>query len=60
MQMSCDDYKNSVLALAARNKSPDVFGAVMSGMENDVTPQEVWNNDDSGLIRHMFEGRMHP
>ena len=60
MQMSCDDNKDSVLASAARNRSPDVFGAVMSGMENDVTPQEVRNNDDSDLIRHMFEGRMHP
>ena len=60
MQMSGDDDKNSVLALAARNKSPDVFGAVMSGIENDVAPQEVGNNDDSDLIRHMSEGRMHP
>ena len=60
MQMSSDDDKNSVLALATINKSPDVFGAVMSGMENDVTPQEVRNNDDSDLIRHMIEGRMHP
>ena len=60
MQMSRDDYKNSVLSLAASNKSPDVFRAVMSGMESDVTPQEVRNNDDSDLIRHMFEGRMHP
>ena len=60
MQMSCNDYNDSVLALAARNKSPDVFEAVMSGMENDVTPQEVRNNGDSDLIRHMFEGRMHP
>ena len=60
MQMSCDDGKDSVLVLAARNKNPDVFGAVMSGMENDLTPQEVRNNDDSDLIRHMFEGRMHP
>ena len=59
MQMSCDDYKETVLASAARNKSPDVFGAVMSGMENDVTPQEVRNNDDSDLTRHMFEGRTH-
>ena len=59
MQMSSDYYKNSVLVLAARNKSPDVFGAVMSGIENDVTPQEVRNNNDSDLIRHMFEGRMH-
>ena len=58
-QMSCDDGKDSVLALAARNKSPDVFGAVISGMESDITPQEVRNNDDSDLIRHMFEGRMH-
>ena len=58
MEMSGDD-KNSVLALAARNKSPDVFGAVMSGIENDVTPQEVRNNDDSDLIRHMFQGQMY-
>ena len=60
MQMSCDDGKNSVLAYAAINKSPDVFEAVMSGIENDVTPQEVRNNGDSDLIRHMFECRMHP
>ena len=59
MQMSYDDYKYCVLASAVMNKSPDVFGAVMSGMENDVTPQEVRNNDDSDLIRHMIEGRMH-
>ena len=60
MQMSCDDNKYSVLAVAAANKSTDVFGAVMSGMENDVTSQEVRDNDDSDLIRHMIEGRMHP
>ena len=61
MQMSYDDDNDSVLAHAAANKSPDVFRAVMSGIENDVKPQEVWNNDDSDLlIRHMFEGRMHP
>ena len=46
MQMSCDDDKNSVLVFAVINESPDVFEAVMSGMENDVTPQEVRNNDD--------------
>ena len=60
MQMPYDDDKYSVLALAVKNKSPDVFGAVMSGMDNDVTPQEVRNNDDSDLIRHMIGGRMHP
>ena len=58
MQMSYDDDKDSVLVNAAINKSPDVFGAVLSGMENDVTLQEVRNNDDSDSIRHMFEGRM--
>ena len=59
MKLSGDDYKNSVLVLAAINKSPDVFGAVMSVIENDVTPQEVRNNNgDSDSIRHMFEGRM--
>ena len=60
MKMSYDENKNSVLSLAARNESPNVFGAVMSAMENDVTPQEVRNNDDSDLIHHMFEGRTHP
>ena len=60
MQMSCDDNENSVLVCAAVNKSLDVFEAVMSAIENDVKPQEVRNNDDSDLIRHMFEGRMHP
>ena len=60
MEMSCDDNKNSVLVCAAINKSLDVFEAVTSAIENDVTPQEVWNNNDSDLIRHMFEGRMHP
>ena len=59
MKMSYDDYKYSVLVNAAINKSPDVFGAVMSVMENDVTLQEVRNNDDSDSIRDMFEGRMH-
>ena len=60
MQMSCDDYKDSLLACAARNKSPDMFWVVMSGMENDVTPQEVRNNGDLDSIRHMFEGWTHP
>ena len=60
MHMSCDDDKDSVPVLAARNKSPGVLEAVISGMESDVTPQEVRNNDDSDLIRHMMEGRMHP
>ena len=54
MEMSCDDNNDSVLALAVRNWRPDVFGAAMSGIENDVTPQEVRNNGDSDLIRHMF------
>ena len=45
-QMSYDDDDDSVLAHAAANKSSDVFGAVMSAIENDVTPQEARNNDD--------------
>ncbi|CAN0435357.1 unnamed protein product [Ascophyllum nodosum] len=53
MQMSFDDCKNSVLALAALNKSPDVFGAVMSGMENDATPQEL----ETLLTQRGFFGR---
>ena len=60
MHMSCDDDKGSVLIFAARNNSPDVFGAVISAIENDATPQEVRENDDSDLTRHMFEGRTHP
>ena len=61
MELSCDDNNDSVLAAAAINKSPDVFGAVLSAIENDVTHQEVRNNDnDSDSIRHMFKDRMHP
>ena len=60
MEMCYDDDNDSVLGLAAINKSPDVFGAELSSIENDVTPQEVRNSSDSDLIRHMFEGRMYP
>ena len=41
------DDNDYVLAHAATNKSSDIFGADLSGIENDVTPQEVRNNDDS-------------
>ena len=39
--MSKDDFKNSVLVEAATNKNPDVFEAVLSGVEKGLTPQEV-------------------
>ena len=60
MEMCYDDDNDSVLGLAAINKSPDVSGAEMSGIGIDVTPQEVRNRSNSDLIRHMFEGRMYP
>ena len=60
MQMSYDNDKSSVLVSAARNKSPGVFGAVLSGIEKDLSPQEVRNYDDSEFIHHMFEGHIHP
>ena len=41
MTMSHDDFNNSILFNAARNKSPNVFGVVMSGIEKDISPQEV-------------------
>ncbi|CAN0208750.1 unnamed protein product, partial [Ascophyllum nodosum] len=40
MEMCYDDDNDSVLGLAAINKSPDVSGAEMSGIGIDVTPQE--------------------
>ena len=48
MAMSHDDYNDSIIFNAARNKSPNVFGAVISGIEKDITPQEVWNKCRSG------------
>ena len=60
MEMSFDDDNNSVLGYAARNKNPDVFGAVMSGIEKDLTPQEVRDNNGSEFLRKLFEGRMLP
>ena len=43
MVMSHDDFKNSIIFIAARNESPNVFELVMSGIEKDITPQEVWS-----------------
>ena len=54
MEMCYDDDNDSVLGLAAINKSPDVSGAEMSGIGIDVTPQEVRNRSNSDLIRHMY------
>ena len=45
LEMSKDDVSNSVLVSAAMNKSPDVFGAVLSSVEKDLTPQEVRDSD---------------
>ena len=47
--MSKDDVNNSVLVSAAMNKNPDVFGAVLSGVEKDLTPQEVRDSEAFGI-----------
>ena len=52
MEMSKDDFNLSALVLAAMNKNPDVFGAVLSGVEKDITPQEVRDNATLTFIRH--------
>ena len=52
MEMSKDDFNNSILVAAAMNNSPDVFGAVLSGVQKDLTPQEVRDNDALTFIRH--------
>ena len=41
MAKSRDDYKLSFFHHAASSKSPNVLGAVMAGIEKDITPQEV-------------------
>ena len=41
--MSHDDYNDSIIHYAARKKNPNVFGAVMSGIEKDINTQEVWD-----------------
>ena len=45
MAMSYDDGNNSILVDAVMNKNADVFGAVLSGIEKDLSPQEVRTND---------------
>ena len=45
LEMSKDDVSNSVLVSAAMNKSPDVFGAVLSSVEKDLTLPEVRDSD---------------
>ena len=60
MEMSHVHDSFSLLVFAAVNKSPDVFGAVVSGIEKDRTPQEVRNSSDLEFIRHIFEGGMCP
>ena len=49
MAMSHDDYKESIFYYAASNKSPNVLGAIMSGIEKDIIPQEVWNKCRFGI-----------
>ena len=46
MAMSYDDDNNSILVDAATNKNEDVIGAVLSGIEKDLSPQEVRTNDN--------------
>ena len=48
MEMLSDGGNNSILVAAAMNNSPGVFGVVLSGVEKDVTPQEV--RDKAALI----------
>ena len=45
MAMSYDDDNNSILVNAAMNESADVFGAVLSGIEKYLSPQEVRTNE---------------
>ena len=51
MAMSYDDDNNSILDNAAMNWNEDVFGAVLSGIEKDLSPQEVRTNDYLVLFR---------
>ena len=45
MMMSYDDDNNSILDNAAMNWNADVIGAVLSGIEKDLSPHEVRTND---------------
>ncbi|CAN0070334.1 unnamed protein product, partial [Ascophyllum nodosum] len=51
--MSHDDYNDSIIHYAARKKNPNVFGAVMSGIEKDINTQEL----ETSLHQRGFEGR---
>ena len=60
MAMSYDYDKNSILVCAVMNWNADMFEAVLSGIQKDLSLQEVrTNNVNSEVIHHMFKGRMH-
>ena len=56
MAMSHDDDNESIFHYTASNKSPNVLGAVMSGIEKDITPQEVWNKRRFGIHPSQDQG----
>ena len=56
MAMSHDDYDESIFHYAASIKSPNVLGAVMSGIEKDITLQEVWNKCRFGIHASQDQG----
>ena len=45
MEMTKNSLNHSVLVSAALNKNPNMFGAVLSGVEKDLAPQEVRDSD---------------
>ena len=51
MEMTKNNLNHSVLVSAAMNKSPNMFGAVLFGVEKDLTPQEVQDNAALKCIR---------
>ena len=56
MAMSQDDCNESIFHNAASNKSPNMLGAVMAGIEKDITPQEVWNKCRFGIHPSQDQG----
>ena len=56
MAMSQDDDTESIFDNVASKKSTNVLGAVMSGIEKDITPQEVWNKRRIGIHPSQDQG----
>ena len=56
MHMWRDNENNSLLSLAVKSKSPEMFHTVMACVDHDLSPQEVCNVNPWKLGRQNIFG----